>query len=264
MHTFATVVEDMVTECCGNAVVRRRADISCERLLETIAAEGEILKISPRSETRRVNGLVVKGSAGGALKGLLERSIRRNRFRRGWAAGLYLEQQGVSVPRVEGFVETGRWGMISGSYLIMEYLEGTCNVERFMAEMIQDGASENRIRTFLRELAQALNGLQEAGAFHQDLSGKNILTRKGEIFYFIDLESILPVEQYTRKMHYKNHVQLYDSFCDFLGDDMLEPFLAQMLPQDQDYATWSKVVRRGQAARRSRQISIWRKQGKSF
>ena len=263
MHTFATVVEDVVTECCGNAVVRRRADISCERLLETIAAEGEILKISPRSETRRVNGLGVKGSAGGARKGLLERSIRRNRFRRGWAAGLYLEQQGVSVPRVEGFVETGRWGMISGSYLIMEYLEGTCNVERFMAEMIQDGASENRIRAFLRELAQALNGLQEAGHSIR-IVGKNIRRARGRYSYFIDLESILPVEQYTRKMHYKNHVQLYDSFCDFLGDDMLEPFLAQMLPQDQDYATWSRVVRRGQAARRSRQISIWRKQGKSF
>jgi hypothetical protein len=59
-------------------------------------------------------------------------------------------------------------------------------------------------------------------------------------------------------------VQLYDSFCDILGDDLLEPFLAQMLPEDLDYAAWSKDVRRGQAARRQRQIAIWRKQGRSL
>jgi hypothetical protein len=146
----------------------------------------------------------------------------------------------------------------------MEYLDHTSNVERFTAEMIQEGASESDISAFLQKLAEAVNALREAGVYHQDLSGKNVLTRKGELFFFIDLESIVPAERYTRKMHYKNHVQLYDSFCDLLGDDLLESFLAQMLPEGQDYATWSKIVRRGQAARRAKQIATWRKQGKSL
>ena len=93
---------------------------------------------------------------------------------------------------------------------------------------------------------------------------KNIFTRKGEKFYFIDLDSIVPVKRYSRGMHYTNHVQLYDSFCDYLGDDMLEPFMAQMLPEGQDYATWVKLIRRGQMERRTRQIETWRKQGRSL
>ncbi len=264
MHTFTLPSEPMITEHCEDAVVRRRADISCASLLEMISAEGETLKVSPTTETRRVDGYVVKACSRGSVFGVLKRTLRRNRYRRGWVAGLYLEQQGIGAPRVEGLVEKGRWGFISGSYLIMEYLDGANNVERYLAEMVQDGAPEERIRTFLGGLAQTVNALREAGAFHRDLSGKNIFTRKGEKFYFIDLDSIVPVKRYSRGMHYTNHVQLYDSFCDYLGDDMLDPFMAQMLPEGQDYATWVKLIRRGQMERRTRQIETWRKQGRSL
>jgi len=264
MHTFTLPSEPMITEHCEDAVVRRRADISCASLLEMISAEGETLKVSPTTETRRVDGYVVKACSRGSVFGVLKRTLRRNLYRRGWVAGLYLEQQGIGAPRVEGLVEKGRWGFISGSYLIMEYLDGANNVERYLAEMVQDGAPEERIRTFLGGLAQTVNALREAGAFHRDLSGKNIFTRKGEKFYFIDLDSIVPVKRYSRGMHYTNHVQLYDSFCDYLGDDMLEPFMAQMLPEGQDYATWVKLIRRGQMERRTRQIETWRKQGRSL
>ena len=264
MQTFAPLCDDIVTEQCGNAVVHHRKDIDCQYILDTISAEGEVLKTSPKSITRRVGDLVVKACSGGDVRGLLNRSIRRNRYRRGWFAGLYLEQQGIAVPRVEAFVETGRWGFIAASYLVMDYLERECNVERYALELVQNETPEESIRAFLRGLAQAVNELRGAGAFHQDLSGKNIFTRDGERFYFIDLESIVPAERHTRKMLFRNHVQLYDSFCDLLGDDLLEPFLAEMAPEEQDYAVWAKLVRRGQAARRTRQIAIWRRQGRSL
>ena len=129
MHTFTLPSEPMITEHCEDAVVRRRADISCASLLEMISAEGETLKVSPTTETRRVDGYVVKACSRGSVFGVLKRTLRRNRYRRGWVAGLYLEQQGIGAPRVEGLVEKGRWGFISGSYLIMEYLDGANNVD---------------------------------------------------------------------------------------------------------------------------------------
>ncbi|HOF39855.1 MAG TPA: lipopolysaccharide kinase InaA family protein [Candidatus Hydrogenedentes bacterium] len=253
-----------ITEHCGDAVVRRRIDVPCARLLELIAAEGDTLQISPTTITRRVGQYVVKACSREPVLGVLKRTLRRERYRRGWVAGLYLEQLGIGAPRVDGLVEQGRWGIIRASYLIMEYLEGANNVERCMAEMVQDGAPEERLRTFLHDLAQTVNALRDAGAYHRDLSGKNIFTRNGEKFYFIDLDSIVPVKRYSRGMLYANHVQLYDSFCDFLGDDLLDSFIALMLPDEEDYATWVKQVRRGQAERRSRQLAIWRKQGRSL
>ncbi|HOD48479.1 MAG TPA: lipopolysaccharide kinase InaA family protein [Candidatus Hydrogenedentes bacterium] len=264
MHTFMQASDNTICDRRGNAIIHHRKDISCETLLTAISAEGAVLKASSRYVTRRVDGLVVKACSGGAVRGLLKRTLRRNRFRRGWLASLYLEQQGVSVPRAHGLIETERWGFVTASYLVMDYLDQTSNVERFAAEMVQEGATENQIRDFLRDLALAIDTLREVGVFHRDLSGKNILTRDGKTFFFVDLESVVPVKRYTPRMRYKNHVQLYDSFCDFLGDDVLEPFLSLMLPEDQDYATWSKIVRQGQTARRSRQIAAWRKQGRSL
>ncbi|MFO7976341.1 MAG: lipopolysaccharide kinase InaA family protein [Candidatus Hydrogenedentota bacterium] len=263
MHVFTAVLNNTVSERCGNALVHHRENIDCQRILEIISNEGDILKVSPKYITRRVNGYVVKASSGSALHGLLNGMMRRNRYRRGWMAGLYLEQEGVKVPRAHALVEMRRYGFTEASYLIMDYLDGAYNVERFAADMVQEAASD-QLPNFFRALAQSINALREAGVYHRDLSGKNILTREGKEFFFIDLESIFPVKRYTRRMHFKNHVQLYDSFCDFVGDDMLEVFLSELLPENEDYARWSKIVRHGQAARRARQIATWRKQGKSL
>ena len=154
--------------------------------------------------------------------------------------------------------------LFRSSYLVMEFLQGMTNVERFAAQLVQNEADDEHVNSFLHELAHAVTSLQEAEAYHKDLSGKNILTQDGRRFCFIDLESVVPAARQTRRMVLKNHIQLYDSFCDFWGDDFLEPFLAQMLPEGEDYARWARIVRRGQAARRSRQIALWKRQGRSL
>ena len=135
MHTFRTVIDGTVEERLGNAIIDRRLDVTNETLLAAIAARGSVLKASPRSITRRVDSFVVKTSAEKGIQGVLNRTIRRDRHRRGWLAGLYLEQQGVNVPHVYGLVEMVRYGFVTASHLVMEYLENASNVERFAAEM---------------------------------------------------------------------------------------------------------------------------------
>lgn len=264
MHMLTSGLENIVTELCEGVLVHHRGDIGCQRILEIISAEGDVLKASPKYITRRVDAYVVKASSGGPLHGWMNGIVRRKRYRRGWMAGLYLEQEGVKVPRVHALAETKRWGFTGASCLVMDFLEGTTNVERFAADRVQDGATPEELRGFFRGLAQSITSLRQARVFHRDLSGKNILTRDGKEFFFIDLESVYPAERYTRKMHFKNHVQLYDSFCDFVGDDVLDVFLFELLPENEDYARWSKIVRRGQAARRTRQLARWRRQGRSL
>jgi serine/threonine protein kinase len=264
MHAFTPVFNNTITEQCGHALVRHRETMDCQRILDIISDQGATLKASPKYITRRVDGFVVKASRGNGLRSLVNGTVRRNRYRRGWMAGLYLEEQGVSVPRVHALVEIRHSGFITASYLVMDHLDGASNVERFAADMVQEGATTEQIRSFLRDLAYAIDKLCKTGVFHRDLSGKNILTREGKEFFFIDLESVFPVTRYTRSMRYKNHVQLYDSFCDFVGHDLLQVFLSQLLPENEDYAMWSKMVRQGQVARRARQIAIWRRQGRSL
>ena len=60
----------------------------------------------------------------------------------------------------------------------------------------------------------------------------------------------------------KNHVQLYDSFCDLWGDHLLELFIGHMLPSGTDLGPWMVKVRQSQAERRARIEAIWRGQGR--
>ena len=81
----------------------------------------------------------------------------------------------------------------------------------------------------------------------------HILTRDGQTFFFVDLDSVALGRCFTdRPPRLRNHVQLYDSFRDRLDDRFLEPFLARMLPSTLTLADWMKRVRRLQSKRRAR------------
>ena len=89
-------------------------------------------------------------------------------------------------------------------------------------------------------------------AFHADLSGKNIFTKDGSKFYFIDLDGVVLSAHYTEELLLKNHIQLYDSFCDFCDHNTLARFHARMLPETEHLETWMRRVVEGQRARRRR------------
>lgn len=236
-------------------------DVPLDDVLEALTVPGEVLKASAKGRVRRVNGWVLKDSQAGVILDTAKHTFSRGRYRRQWIAAHHLMSHGVLVPRPIAFVERRLMGVIFGNTMISEFLEGYQNVESFLAGLARHGAGQDTISLFLAGLADTVNGFTASGAYHSDLSGKNIFTRDGRSFVFIDLNAVDLNRDYTEELRLKNHVQLYDSFCDTLSDTMLFPFIQKMLPPGADARVWMPKVRQGQSERRRRLEARRERQG---
>lgn len=235
-------------------------EVSEDALWDALHAEGEVLKESRKSVVRRVDNWVIKQSRPSFVFGLVRHTFRRERYRRGWNAARHLQARGVLVPKPIAYVEKGFAGLITGNAFVSEYLHGWRNVELCMRSLVHGGAGPDPIHMLLERLADAVNGLVMAGACHEDLSGKNILTRDGRAFCFIDLDAVELEVEYSDARRKRNLIQLYDSFCDELSDVFLAPFIARMLEARHDPRVWLPAVRQGQAERR-REFNTRRAEG---
>ncbi len=220
-----------------------------EDVLGALAGQGEPLKASAKSTVRRFGDWVIKESGAGALN-TLKRTARRGRYRQAWLAAHHLDLHGVNVPAPIAFVERRRAGVITANAMISQYLAGHRDVEDFSRGLLQRGAGKDTLEHFLRALATAVNQLETAGAYHADLSGKNIYTQDGARFVFIDLDAVQLGVVLTEAQRLKAHVQLFDSFCDHLPERLLVAFISQLLPEGIDPRMWIPKVRAGQARRR--------------
>ncbi|HIJ64821.1 MAG TPA: hypothetical protein HPP77_02635 [Candidatus Hydrogenedentes bacterium] len=250
----AMASDGVVVDRIAGATTYRRADVALDAVLAAVATPGKTLKRAEKSETRTVGAWVVKTSRLGLVE-TLKRTFYRRRYRQGWVAARFLEAHRVGVPKVCAFIEMRRLGLIMANALISERLEGCRNVEDHARSMAGRGAASDEVRAFLFALADSVNALTATGAQHTDLSGKNIFTRDGASFYFIDLDGVTLGRPYTDAMRMKNHVQLYDSFCDLWHEETLDPFIRRMLPAGYDASEWLRAVHENQARRRAEHLS---------
>ncbi len=236
-----------------------RNDVTDEQLKTLLGHPGEIMKSSRKAEVRRVGHWVVKESRAGAA--LARHTLLRSRYRRPWLAAHHLRANHVCVPEPLAFVEKGRLGLVSGTVFVLQYLAGQINAEEFLLSLLKQGAGADAIGGFLDRMADGINSIEAAGAYHADLSGKNIFTREGDRFFFIDLDAVLLDTPTDEEARLKNHVQLYDSFCDALSDSLMVPFIGKMLPSSLDLRVWMPRVRKAQQERRVAIEAKWEKQG---
>ncbi len=227
-------------------------DLPQETLDGILAEPGTVLKETPKIRVRHCGAYIIKETRGALLLRVLKLTFRRSHYRRAWDAALYLHQHGLHVPPPIAYIEHGLAGLVYRTTTITAYLEEHRNVEQFLDALVQRGAGRDTLDTFLAGLARAVNALTETGAYHADLSGKNILTRDGATFYFIDLDAVQLATECTEAQRQKTHVQLYDSFCDRLSDQLLVPFIVAMLPPSIDPRIWMPQIRKAQQRRRRR------------
>jgi len=247
----------------GWSVVYHPGHLPAGPLWDAYCAPGEVIKESRKSRVRRVGDYVIKESTLAGGEGPLKHTFQRNRYRRGWFAAHHLRRHGVLVPEPVAFIERGRLGLIAGNAMISSYLSGQRNVEQFMAALIRENAGADTIHVFLGGLANAINAFTACGARHGDLSGKNLFTADGRRFTFIDLDDVRLDDTFDEEHLLKNHVQLYDSFCDVLSDSIMVPFLQKMLPPAVDIRVWMPRVRSAQKERRETVEERWSREGKS-
>ncbi len=228
-------------------------------ILDALNQPGIVVKAASTWTTRRIESMIVKEFRAQSLVDYLGQFRDGARFRRAWEISAYLAARGVWVPRAIAYIEKRVCGFVTYSATVTEYLDGFVNVEEAARTI---GGDPERASQFLRGLADAVNSLTKIGAYHADLSGKNILTDTHKRFVFIDLDSVHLHIPYTENLRLKNHVQLYDSFCDLWNDSLLGPFIKLMLPMGYDVEEWLTKVMMGQRERRARQEARWRSQGK--
>ncbi len=238
-----------------------RPGIAIDPVLASVRTPGNVLKESPKATTWQSGQWIVKQSSARPRMALKQMSAGKNR-KLAFEAALFLERHDIPAPTAIAYVERRIAGLVYRSWLVTEYLEGCVDVEAYVDEMIANKANSTDIKSYLAGIANAVNALIKAGAHHHDLAGKNILTRDGKTFYFIDLDAVTIGRGYTHPDRIKNHVQLYDSFCDRINDTYLEPFIAAMGSTTENIAMYMGAIKKAQKLRRGRTEAIWRKEGR--
>jgi hypothetical protein len=247
----------------GWSVVYHPADRSLESLRDMLNEGGETIKESSKARVRRVGEYIIKESLFAGGGGPIKHTLQRTRYRRAWFAAHHLKRHGVLVPEPVAFVERGALGIITGNAMLSSFLVGQRNVEQFLQVLIARNAGPDTIHLFLAALAHAINQLHACGARHGDLSGKNVFTADGRKFTFIDLDDVTLDGKHDEELELKNHVQLYDSFCDDLSDSIMVPFMEKLLPPGSDMRVWMPKVRAAQQERREAVEERWAREGKS-
>ena len=245
----------------GAFTVWHRPEVEVDEVLTAIQNPGDLLKESPKAVTWRTGPWVIKRSGAGSRIALKQIAAGKQR-KQAFDAAIFLENNRIPAARPVAYVERSTAGMTYQSWTVTKYLDGCVNVEAFVDEMIENKAKNADIQQYLGGIASAVNVLTNAGVYHQDLAGKNILTRDGKTFFFIDLDAVTIGQGYTADNRIKNHVQLYDSFCDRINDNYLEPFIAAMGATTENIAMYMGAVKKAQKLRRARTEAIWQKEGR--
>ncbi|HDP35265.1 MAG TPA: hypothetical protein ENN29_09175, partial [Candidatus Hydrogenedentes bacterium] len=180
-----------------------RKDVNEKQLRALLAHEGEVLKTSAKARVRRLGHWLIKETTLGAASAFIGRARRRGRGP--WMALQFLRGKGVRVPEPLAYIEYGRFGVVTKSAQICQYLSFHYDVETWLSKRIREGAEGETIAAFLEALAKAVNTLCASGAWHADLSGKNIMTRDGTQFYFVDLDAVEMNVPYDDEKRLKNH-----------------------------------------------------------
>lgn len=239
-------------ERAGPMTLYLRPGVRAAAIMRAIETPGDLLKRARKSLTRRVGPYVIKQSRGEAGLGLIKRTANPARYRQAWLAANHLWDHGIGVPEPCAYVEMGFLGLITGNAMIAKFLAGHHNVEDHARQLAAAQAGHDAIAAFLEALAQAVSDLNAAGAYHADLSGKNIFTTDGASFVFIDLDAVSLDVDYTDALRLRTHVQLYDSFCDLWGPELLGPFIARLGIGGGSQAQWLEAVQQGQQTRRAK------------
>ena len=137
-----------------------------QNAIDALESEGEVLKRTPKTITKRVGDWVVKSSRYNFGLGPLARTTLRARYRRGWQASLRLRQRGVDAPAPRAFIERGACGVIAGNTLITDYLHGYLGIEEWLTSNPAWRGGEAVMDRFLESLADALKDGSIAGAGH--------------------------------------------------------------------------------------------------
>jgi len=205
-------------------------NLDFENLLSKIPINGKIIKETSKSVSLQLDNYFIKKTKYNPFEGGFRHLFLSNRCRNIWYISNYLTNYEILTPKPIAYIEALTYSMPYQHYFISEFLYNSYNIEVFIKNEIykEKGVS---FYNFFNTLSKMILSLWEKGIYHKDLSGKNLLTINGQEIYLVDLDSTIIKKHLDIKYKIRNLIQIYDSFCDFLEEDILKNFIFSVLPE---------------------------------
>jgi len=138
-----------------------------------------------------------------------------SKARKEWLLAFRLRKKNLDVPIPLGWIEKGRWGLISESYYFSEAIgSGTSLIDFLDSEM----------KVAIEPLAKKVRAFHNAGLFHKDLHGGNFLWN-GESFFLTDLHRAEILRSVSLDQRLKNLSHLFHSLRSHWGREDFLRFL---------------------------------------
>lgn len=199
-----------------------------DTFLSEISNRGRILKKTSKTSSFQWHSYFIKKTDYPILEGIFRHLFLPNRCRNAWNISNYLTHYHVPTPKPIAYLEILKFSLPYQHFFLSEYLSDSYNVEIFVKNEIYSKKGIT-LENFFNTIKKFLILLWGKGIYHKDLSGKNLLTVNGETIYLIDLDSTYLINHFTIKYKIRNLVQIYDSFCDFVDEEILKDLIFTVL-----------------------------------
>jgi tRNA A-37 threonylcarbamoyl transferase component Bud32 len=207
-----------------------------------------LTKHSPRvivSLTQRGDKkLAVKHFCYPCLWDRLKDLLRRSKGRKAWIGGNGLKARGISSVLPLALVEANQWLGPKESFFLMETLEGSQELDRYVLQGLGDF---RRKRIFIRAFAGWLADLYNKKIYHKDMKTCNFLvheTQKFWDFHLLDLEDVRFGQRVTERKLFKNFLQLNTSTPRIISRTDRLRFAKECLGRIPDIKNAKRLLRR--------------------
>ena len=168
--------------------------------------------------------LIIKESRVFGLTNRLFQTLTRSRAKKAWIAARGLQVRGVNTPSGLALIEMKRFGLITRTILINEFIENAYELNDFVVKYFKDTNTKTHVfnkNSFITYLAKTLKKLHDSGIYHADLKSNNILVNlddKNKInFYFVDLDRVYFKDQLSFEQMANNLAQINASIADCIS-----------------------------------------------
>jgi len=160
---------------------------------------------------KTVQNVVVKQYRVGCPGCLVKNIFRGSAGRKAWVAGNGLRVYGLNTPLPLALCEEKRSGITTGSYLIMEEVKDSLEVDRYILKNFSNRKDLRKKSELIRAFAKILGEMHSHNIFHHDLKTCNIMVKeKGKSFdfTFLDFDKVSFNEDIAVSKRVKNLVQI--------------------------------------------------------
>ena len=227
---------------------------------EDLIYQGEAIKISKKAISRKFENIFLKITNFPFLEGAFRHIFLRERYRNAWNISIIASNLDIAIPTPIFYLEILFYKIPWQSFFAIEYIHNSVNIEKFAQQLVEKKLTEP-LKKLFSELSATISNLWANNLYHRDLSGKNILTVDGSKIYLVDLDSVKILKNFSLQHKLKNLVQIYDSFCDYVEDELLKNCIFSLLPE-YNFNTKEEIyqkVKKLQIIRRSNHIKNLKK-----